>query len=106
MEKKEKGVFIYGFCPGGAFPDGVTLNLLPLQSSLPSCCPPGSFPLFVWHDNAAETGVASDDTSSGADSTTAIAASAANVSFCILGQEAKGMCGIKYLYGYFQVSFT
>jgi hypothetical protein len=82
-EKKEKGDFIYLFCPGGAFPCGVLINLLPLQSSLPSCCPAGSFPLFVWHDSAAETGAATDETSIATDSATAIAASAANVTLFV-----------------------
>lgn len=48
------------------------------------CCPGGSFSEEVSQAGRilAATGVATDDTSSAADSVTAIAASAANVSLC------------------------
>jgi hypothetical protein len=82
--KKEEKVYL--FCPAGALPLGVRTTLLPLHSSLRglSCCPPGAFPLFVSHVNAAETGVATDETSNATDSATAIAASAANVTLFVI----------------------
>jgi hypothetical protein len=80
-KKRRESLLTYEFSPLGALPFGVLIVLLPLQSSLMglSCCPPGAFPLFVSHVNAAETGVATDETSNATDSATAIAASAANI---------------------------
>jgi hypothetical protein len=54
--------------------------------------PPGLTPPFAAMAVEVSAGTTAND------SATAIAASAANVSFCILGQELKGMCSIKYLF--------
>ena len=85
-EKKEKGEFIYLFCPGTIFPFEVVMSLLPWQSSLrglSSFCPGGAFPPDVLHSSAAKTGAATDETNIATDSATAIAASAANVTLFV-----------------------
>ena len=81
--KKEEKVYL--FCPAGSLPLGVRTTLLPLHSSLRglSCDPGGALPLFVSHVNAAETGVATDETSIATDSVTAIAASVPNVNLLV-----------------------
>src|SRR5215216_3579241 len=86
-EKKEKGEFIYLFCPGTTCPFSVVMTLLPLQSSLrglSSFCPGGAFPSGEFlHSSAAKTGAATDETSIATDSATAIAAIAANVTLFV-----------------------
>jgi hypothetical protein len=80
-------LFVYGCCPGGAFPDGFVAGFCVNLSFLHvGCCPPGSLPAGLSHDGGvilAWTGVASDETSIATDSVTAMAASAANVTLCM-----------------------
>jgi hypothetical protein len=85
-EKKEKGEFIYLFCPGTTCPFSVVMTLLPLQSSLrglSSFCPGGAFPSGEFLHSRAKTGAATDETSIATDSATAIAASAAEVTLFV-----------------------
>jgi hypothetical protein len=104
MYKKEKGgkrelfvlyLFIYGCCPGGACPAGFVagfcFNPSPLHTG---CCPPGCWPPpFVQFagEILAATGAATDETSIAADSTTAIAASAANVALFVFISTLHGV---------------
>ena len=79
-------LFIYGCCPGGLWPAGflaTSCRPSPLHSG---CCPGGSCPEEVSQACLilAATGAATDQTSIATDSTTAIAASAANITLFVL----------------------
>jgi hypothetical protein len=83
-------LFIYGFCPGGAAPDGFWFSDSCVNASFwhDGCCPPGGWPPGFVQETSTEdilawTGAASDETSMATDSAAAIAASAANVTLCV-----------------------